>query len=86
MQRHQNVVELDPNTAESNEMIPPKMHRKFTVNIVYGPNSKVKLRSIGELFSIDIGALIMIKAIVVRVSEVKPLLSVATFTCDVCGC
>ena len=32
------------------------------------------------------GGLITVKGIVVRATEVKPELVVATYTCDVCGC
>lgn len=34
----------------------------------------------------DIGALVAVKAIVVRAGIVKPEIVVATFACDVCGC
>ena len=33
----------------------------------------------------SIGALVHIKAIVTRVSDVKPLVTVITYTCDDCG-
>ena len=33
----------------------------------------------------DIGHLVKIEAMVVRISDVKPLVRVATYTCDVCG-
>ena len=35
--------------------------------------------------SSDIGHLVTVQAIATRVSDVKPLITVATYTCDVCG-
>ena len=61
-------------------------HKNFDVAIVYGPNSKTKPKAISQLAAEEIGSLVIVKAIVVRVSEVKPEISVATFACDICGC
>lgn len=33
-----------------------------------------------------IGSLVVVKAIVVRASTVKPEIVVATYACDICGC
>ena len=33
-----------------------------------------------------IGQLVQIKAVVTKISEVKPMMQVATYTCDVCAC
>jgi DNA replication licensing factor MCM7 len=53
---------------------------------VYGPNTKAKTQAISDLKAEDIGSLVIIKAIVVRVSEIKPHIVIATFACDICGC
>lgn len=71
---------------EANELIPMASHKNFDVALVYGNNAKVKLNSITDLTADEIGSLVIVKAIVVRASEVKPEISVATFACDVCGC
>lgn len=42
--------------------------------------------SIRELRAELIGSLVECKAIVVRASEVKPLIVMATYSCDACGC
>jgi DNA replication licensing factor MCM7 len=47
-------------------------HKTFDVALVYGNNAKVKLNSITELTAEEIGSLVIVKAIVVRASEVKP--------------
>ena len=60
---------------DSNEKIPFSAHKNFDVAIVYGVNGvngKVKPRAISDLKSEDIGCLIVLKAIVVRASEIKP--------------
>lgn len=71
---------------DENELIPVASHRTFDVAIVYGPNAKIKPVAISDLKADNIGSLVIVKAIVVRASEVKPEISVATFACDVCGC
>ena len=38
-----------------------------------------------ELKSSVLGSMITVKAIVVRVSDVKPMITVATYVCDTCG-
>lgn len=35
--------------------------------------------------SAHVGSLVKLRGVVVRISEVKPLMSVCTFTCDKCG-
>lgn len=76
----------NPNMLEENEMIPIASHKSYDVAIVYGNNSKVHPKAISDLSSDDIGSLVIVKAIVVRASEVKPEIAVATFACDICGC
>jgi DNA replication licensing factor MCM7 len=66
-------------------MVPPKMHRKYYIIISYKTKKPGMVKSINQLNSNLIGSLIILKGIVVRADEVKPRISVATFTCDVCG-
>lgn len=42
------------------------------VSIIYGPGSKNNIRTISQLSAEDIGSLVVVKAIVVRSSAVKP--------------
>lgn len=48
-------------------------------------SEKAKVKPLRELKSNMIGSLVSIDAIVVRVSDVRPFLKVATYACDVCG-
>jgi len=77
----QNPVHYNPNEA-----IPISAHKNYDVAIIYGPNSKSKPKAISQLTSEDIGTLVVVKAIVVRASEIKPEIAVATYACDACGC
>ena len=63
----------------------PLLLRKFQLFITRGPNSKNKVLPIRNLNSEDIGSLATIKAIVVRVTDVKPMMQVACYICDTCG-
>ena len=62
------------------------INKIYDVAIVYGPNSKVKPKAVSDLSANEIGSLVMVKAIVLRTSEIKPELTVATYICDLCGC
>ena len=44
-----------------------------------------KHASIREVKADSIGKLVCVKGIVTRATEVKPMLMVATYTCDACG-
>lgn len=75
----------DSRNFADNELIPARMHRKFQVVIVYRSPKPNTIKSIGQLNSSLIGSLVVLKGIVIRTDDVKPRLSVATFTCDACG-
>lgn len=68
-----------------NELIPYKMNRKYSIIVSYKHRKPSLIRSISQIDSDIIGALTIIKGIVIRTDDVKPRISVATFTCDVCG-
>lgn len=53
--------------------------------IVHGENAKKQISKMREIKGAQIGSLISIKGIVIRASDVKPQMQVATYTCDVCG-
>jgi len=64
------------------------MKRKFEIVIVPGKNYQQKLIKITPLRQLKadmIGSMIRIRAMVVRVSEVKPLISLACYLCEICG-
>lgn len=68
-------------------MIMTQLHNfgtcRYDVHLVPAAHSESKsLRKVGAA---DIGHLVKIEAMVVRISDVKPLVRVATYTCDVCG-
>ena len=48
------------------------------------PNS-TKLMAVRDVKADSIGKLVAVKGIVVRATEVKPMMQVATYTCDQCG-
>ena len=56
---------------------------RFDVHLV--PQKTNKSKSLRKVGAADIGHLVKIDAMVVRISDVKPLVRVATYTCDVCG-
>uniref|UniRef100_A0AAV1T5Z5 DNA replication licensing factor MCM7 n=1 Tax=Peronospora matthiolae TaxID=2874970 RepID=A0AAV1T5Z5_9STRA len=64
-------------------VFPPALMRRFEVHLV--PGVKLKAVPIREVKAAKVGALVRIKGMVTRVSTVKPLLTVATYTCEACA-
>jgi len=52
---------------------------------VIKPSSKAKTLSVREVKASDIGSLVAMQGMVTRVSDVKPKIVVATYTCDLCS-
>ena len=64
--------------------LPKALIRRFEVHFNM-PFTMYKPISVRQLKASAIGQLVNIKGIVTRISEVKPLLLCATYTCDQCG-
>ncbi|XP_003422550.2 DNA replication licensing factor MCM7 isoform X2 [Loxodonta africana] len=74
----------DPAAARSPQnQYPPELMRRFELYF-QGPSSS-KPRVIREVRADSVGKLVTVRGIVTRVSEVKPRMVVATYTCDQCG-
>ncbi|XP_006859686.1 PREDICTED: DNA replication licensing factor MCM7 [Chrysochloris asiatica] len=74
----------DPGAARSPQnQYPLELMRRFELYF-QGPSSN-KPRVIREVRADSVGKLVTVRGIVTRVSEVKPRMVVATYTCDQCG-
>ena len=62
------------------------LQKKFDVFIVPGTNYKKKQSKLRELKADMIGSMVNVKAIVVKVSEVSPLMDLACYICEQCAC
>ncbi|KAL5107545.1 DNA replication licensing factor mcm7-A [Taenia crassiceps] len=62
---------------------PPELLRRFEV--YFAARSHFKPMSVRKVLASSIGHLIQVRGVVSRATEVKPLLRVATYTCDRCG-
>lgn len=80
--------------AETTGNLPPQLLRRFEVRLLprgskadagASPSALAKAQSLREVHAEQIGHLVTVKGIVVRVSDVKPLVSVVTYSCDSCG-
>ncbi|KAI9909518.1 hypothetical protein PsorP6_015241 [Peronosclerospora sorghi] len=65
------------------DVFPPALMRRFEVHLI--PGVKLKALPIRDVKAAELGALVRIKGMVTRVSTVKPLLTVATYTCEACA-
>jgi DNA replication licensing factor MCM7 len=63
--------------------IPKRLTRRFEVTVV--PTRSTKPRKLREVKASDIGHLVAVKGMVTRVTDVKPMVTVVTYTCEVCG-
>lgn len=72
-------------SSDPNLQIPNQLRRKYELNIMPGPNDKQKLIPLRNLKSSLIGSLVTVRGIVTKITEVKPLITVACYVCDVCG-
>jgi DNA replication licensing factor MCM7 len=63
--------------------VPAALLRRYTVNFE-APRKQTAL-AVRELHADQVGRLIRLRGIVTRVTEVKPLLVVGTYTCEQCG-
>ncbi|KAG2773982.1 DNA replication licensing factor [Phytophthora cactorum] len=69
--------------ANAATIFPPALMRRFEVHLI--PGVKFKAVPIRDVKAAKVGALVRIKGMVTRVSTVKPLLTVATYTCEACA-
>lgn len=83
--RLENEAKNEAGTIASSSLnkIPPSLTRSYAVT--FTPRTKFKSQSIRKIMSQEIGSLVKVRGIVTRISEVKPLVTVGTYTCDRCG-
>jgi DNA replication licensing factor MCM7 len=69
----------DADTNDSNQGVPQSLTRRYEVLVM--PRVKEKAVPLRQVRASRIGNLLTVKGIVTRVSEVKPSIAVATYTC-----
>jgi DNA replication licensing factor MCM7 len=65
------------------KMFPPELLRRYDIQFKH--SSAQRVESIRNVTANHIGKLSVIRGIVTRATEVKPMMNVATYTCDRCG-
>ena len=86
LQNLNNLSNEDKDKANKNKSgIPKELTRRYELIIAPGPGSKNKTIPLRQLKANQIGSLQTIKGIVVKMTDVKPFLKVASYSCDVCG-
>ncbi|XP_054153446.1 DNA replication licensing factor mcm7-A-like [Oppia nitens] len=86
---HRLLVEQRKRTEEglnADEFVsryPPELMRRY--ELYFKPQSHQKAVAVREVKAKEIGKLVTISGVVTRTSEVKPMLMVATYTCDTCA-
>ena len=62
---------------------PPQLHRTFHIHFI--PPTKQKVLPMREVKANCIGSLIKMRGLVTRITQVKPLITVATYACSQCS-
>ncbi|KAL0946532.1 hypothetical protein HGRIS_012741 [Hohenbuehelia grisea] len=75
--------ERNENIEGTQEGFPNHLLRRY--NLYFKPLKSDVVMAVREVRGLHLGRLITVRGIVTRVSEVKPLLLVNAYTCDVCG-
>jgi len=83
MERQLHPQEPGQPATDVEKMFPPELLRRFELQFKHASSQKVE--SIRNVTADHIGKLSVIRGIVTRATEVKPMMSVATYTCDRCG-
>ncbi|XP_061091458.1 DNA replication licensing factor MCM7 [Conger conger] len=74
----------DPtDTRDARNQYPAELMRRFEV--YFRPPSTSKPLVVRDVRADSIGHLVTVRGIVTRATEVKPMMAVATYTCDQCG-
>uniref|UniRef100_A0A7N6AUC3 DNA replication licensing factor MCM7 n=1 Tax=Anabas testudineus TaxID=64144 RepID=A0A7N6AUC3_ANATE len=74
----------DPaDTRDPRNQYPPELMRRF--ELYFKPPSTAKPKVVRDVRADSIGHLVTVRGIVTRATEVKPMMAVATYTCDQCG-
>ena len=68
---------------DSHRALPDELIRRYSIHIK--PLTKVKPLALRQVKASNIGEYVRIQGIVTRVTDVKPLMTVATYACDGCG-
>lgn len=61
------------------------MNHVFLSEVYFRPPSTLKPKVVRDVKADSIGQLVTVRGIVTRATEVKPMMAVATYTCDQCG-
>ncbi|KAM8794232.1 DNA replication licensing factor MCM7 [Eudromia elegans] len=73
----------DGDTRDLHNRYPPELLRRF--ELYFKAPSGAKARAIRAVRADAIGKLVTVRGVVTRVTEVKPMMVVATYSCDRCG-
>ncbi|CAF0791914.1 unnamed protein product [Adineta steineri] len=85
---HRTLMEqrMHHNTDETRDPMnryPEELMRRF--ELYFKSSNTQKHLSVRQVKATHVGKLISVKGVVTRATEVKPMISVATYTCDICG-
>ncbi|KAI9007723.1 putative DNA replication licensing factor Mcm7 [Hyaloraphidium curvatum] len=79
----QGMQEPNQNPIQRVVQFPPALTRRYSLQL--RPMAKQRPVAVREVKAAQLGHLVTVKGIITRSSNVRPLLAVATYSCDKCG-
>ena len=76
-------LENEQAPRDPNRRLPPELLRRYEVR--FRPLTKHRSTAIRDVKASSIGGMVSVKGIVTKVHDVKPMISVAAYTCDTSG-
>eukprot|EP01156_Anaeramoeba_ignava_P018184 Anaeramoba_ignava/a91041_71.p1 GENE.a91041_71~~a91041_71.p1 ORF type:complete len:1261 (+),score=417.83 a91041_71:249-3785(+) len=75
-------AEKNEDSQNTSNNFPPDLLRRFEIRII--PRKKTKVTKLRQVKSNCVGKLVKVRGIITRITQVKPEIKVATYTCETC--
>ena len=83
MQRNALTEEQEEATGDVPDVFPPTLLRRY--RLYFRPQRSDTPLAVRQIRGAQIGKLLTVRAMVTRISDVKPSIQVDAYACDVCG-
>lgn len=78
-----NAIRLSAASDGAKNQFPPELFRHHTIRFI--PQEKMPILAMRNVRASDIGAMIRLRGLVTRITQVKPLIRIAAYTCSQCA-
>ncbi|KAK8878659.1 Mcm2-7 hexameric complex component [Tritrichomonas musculus] len=78
-----NAVRLSSANESQKNQFPPELFRHHSIRFI--PQEKQPILPMRNIRAVDIGSLVRLRGLVTRITQVKPLIRIASYTCSQCS-